>query len=66
MYLEHGMEGQREGAFPSPLRRGGGGEQRFDAQLIPFAKNLTLMFFIITVFRISMKDMELTGRSRIK
>lgn len=32
----------------------------------PFAKNLTLMFFIITVFRISMKDMELTGRSRIK
>ena len=25
MYLEHGMEGQREGAFPSPLRGGGGG-----------------------------------------
>ena len=35
---------------------------RFDAQLIPVAKNLTLLFFvIIIVFTMSMKDMALTG-----
>lgn len=55
MYLEHGMQG---GVISFTLAGG----QRFDAQLIPVAKNLTLLFFvIIIVFRMSTKDMALTG-----